>query len=222
MELTAGEVWSSILQAAQEVLPEQAFRTWLAPTRAVAISQDLLVVSTPNPFAVDWVEDKYAELLTALGESHFGRRFTLSVQFQANGKSAAPPPPPSELVPASVPSAASMPVSAPLAPAGGVRGIVPLNPRYVFDRFVVGGNNQLAAAAAHAVAEAPARHYNPLFIYGGVGLGKTHLMHAIGHAMLDREPGKRVMYLSSERFTNELVSAIQDGSMAEFRRLYRQ
>src|SRR3954471_10016646 len=133
MELTAGEVWSRILNAAQEVLPEQAFRTWLAPTRAVAISQDLLVVSTPNPFAVDWVEDKYAELLTALGESHFGRRFTLSVQFQANGKSAAPPPPPPDLAPSPVPTAAPAQATSAPAPSGGMRGTVPLNPRYVFD-----------------------------------------------------------------------------------------
>ncbi|MFL5381578.1 MAG: chromosomal replication initiator protein DnaA [Longimicrobiaceae bacterium] len=228
MELTAGEVWSRILKAAEAALPEQAFRTWLAPTQAVAISQDLLVVSTPNPFAVEWVEVRYAELLATLGESLFGRRFTLSVQFQANGKSALPPPP-VEIAPPPVPAAAplhapSLPAtpSAPAHAAGGIRGTVPLNPRYTFDRFVVGGNNQLAAAAAHAVAEAPARHYNPLFIYGGVGLGKTHLMHAIGHAMLERDPGKRVMYLSSERFTNEMVGAIQGGTMADFRRQYRQ
>ncbi|HEV7589386.1 MAG TPA: chromosomal replication initiator protein DnaA [Longimicrobium sp.] len=229
MELTAGEVWSRILKAAEAALPEQAFRTWLAPTQAVAISQDLLVVSTPNPFAVDWVEVRYAELLTTLGESLFGRRFTLSVQFQANGKTAALPPPPDEIAPPPVPAAAPLHApsppttsSAPAPAAGGIRGTVPLNPRYVFDRFVVGGNNELAAAAAHAVAQAPARHYNPLFIYGGVGLGKTHLMHAIGHAMLEREPGKRVMYLSSERFTNEMVGAIQGGTMADFRRQYRQ
>jgi len=228
MEHTAGEVWSRILDTAKAALPEQAFRTWLAPTEAVAISQELLVVSTPNPFAVDWVEDKYAELLTAIGERLFGRRFTLSVQFQADGKPAAAPPPPPEIAPSPVPAVApahaqhTTSLHAQSAPAGGVRGTVPLNPRYTFPRFVVGNNNQLAAAAAHAVAEAPAKHYNPLFVYGGVGLGKTHLMHAIGHAMLEREPGKRAMYISSERFTNELVSAIQEGSMAEFRRQYRQ
>ncbi|HEX2201979.1 MAG TPA: DnaA N-terminal domain-containing protein, partial [Longimicrobium sp.] len=155
MELTAGEVWSRILDGARRALPEQAFRTWLAPTQAVAISQDLLVVSTPNPFAVDWVEDKYAELLAGIGEQLFGRRFTLSVQFQANGKPAAVPPPPLELAPPSVhpsapqaqgapavhaPSPAAHPHAGASAPA---RPSAPLNPRYTFDRFVVGNNNQL-------------------------------------------------------------------------------
>jgi chromosomal replication initiator protein len=223
MELTAAEIWSRILESAKTALPEQAFRTWLAPTQAVAVSNDLLVVSTPNPFAVDWVEDKYAGLLTSIGEHLFGRRFTLSVQFQGNGKAASVPP--IDLAPAPPPAAPARIESAPQTHAGSqgadTRPLPPLNARYVFDRFVVGNNNQLAAAAAHGVAESPARLYNPLFIYGGVGLGKTHLMHAIGHAMLERDPGKRVMYLSSERFTNELVSAIQDGSMAEFRRQYR-
>ena len=226
MELTAGEIWSRILESAKTALPEQAFRTWLAPTQAVAISNDLLVVATPNPFAVDWVEDKYAALLTSIGEHLFGRRFTLSVQYQGNGKAASVPapidlaPPPSATPPAAPrPEAPAM--NAGIAAVDPRPVLAPLNPRYTFDRFVVGNNNQLAAAAAHAVAEAPARTYNPLFIYGGVGLGKTHLMHAIGHSILERDPGKRVMYLSSERFTNELVSAIQDGSMAEFRRQYR-
>jgi chromosomal replication initiator protein len=225
MELTAREIWSRILERAEATLSEQAFRTWLAPTEAVAVSNDLLVVSTPNPFAVDWVEDKYAELLTGIGEHLFGRRFTISVQFQVNGKVPVMPAtveaqsPPRPAAPAAARGAGAAPQA---APGDGPRPTAPLNPRYTFDRFVVGNNNQLAAAAAHAVAEAPARSYNPLFIYGGVGLGKTHLMHAIGAAMLARDAAKRVMYLSSERFTNELVSAIQEGSMAEFRRQYRQ
>ena len=204
------------------MLPEQAFRTWLAPTEAVAISQDLLVVSTPNQFAVDWVEDKYGELLAGIGERLFGRRFKVSVQFHGNGRT---PELPLPVVTTSVPTLVETP--APAAPAAqqplaAPVSTSPLNERYVFPRFVVGNNNQLAAAAAHAVAEAPARMYNPLFIYGGVGLGKTHLMHAIGHSLLERDPGKRVLYISSEQFTNELVGAIQAGQMPDFRRQYRQ
>lgn len=221
MELTASDIWSRILQEARDVLPEQAFRTWLAPTEAVGFSEDLLIISTPNPFAATWVEDKYAEMLTDIAERAFGRRFRLSVEPgtdraapPVHAPAPAPPPPP-----AAHPSAG---FSMPAVPQGGVRDSGRLNDRYTFDRFVVGNNNQLSAAAAHAVAEAPARTYNPLFIYGGVGLGKTHLMHAVGQVVLERHPSKRVVYLSSERFTNDLVSAIQGGTMAEFRRQYRQ
>jgi chromosomal replication initiator protein len=238
MELTAAEVWSRILDEARAALPEQAFRTWLAPTEAIAFSQDTLIVSTPNPFAADWVEDKYSELLTAIGERLIGRRFHLSVKPESNGHATRPAfgegthrngAAPAESTPFEAP--APRPQAAPQAPYIGSSGAAqsglsprnsPLNDRYTFDRFVVGNNSQLAAATAHAVAEAPARMYNPFFIYGGVGLGKTHLMHAIGHVVLSRDPGKRVIYVSSEQFTNELVSAIQEGTMAEFRRMYRQ
>jgi chromosomal replication initiator protein len=223
MELTATEVWSRILEGARAALPEQAFRTWLAPTEAVAISQDLLVVAAPSQFAADWVEDKYADLLSTLGDQIFGRRFTISVQYHRNGSQ---PELPFPVQPAEPPAPPPRAAAAPSAPAASgprmAEGSAPIHERYTFDRFVVGNNNQLAAAAAHAVAESPARNYNPLFIYGGVGLGKTHLMHAIGHAIQERDPSRRVMYLSSERFTNELVMAIQEGSMAEFRRKYRQ
>ena len=229
MELTATEVWSRILEEARTALPEQAYRTWLAPTEAVAISRNSLIISHPNPFAVQWVEDKYAELLAEIGQRAFGHRFAVSLQTLGNGHSpelplpvtlSAPPSPP----PASMVGSASArpPSTASSAARESPHPPAQLNERYTFDRFVVGNNNQLAAAAAHAVAESPAHLYNPLFIYGGVGLGKTHLMQAAGHALLERDGTKRVVYLSSEKFTNELVSAIQEGSMAEFRRQYRQ
>ncbi|MBW3627703.1 MAG: chromosomal replication initiator protein DnaA [Gemmatimonadetes bacterium] len=238
MELTAAEVWSRILDEARAAVPEQAFRTWLAPTEAIAFSQDTLIVSTPNPFAADWVEDKYAELLTAIGERLIGRRFHLSVKPEMNGqgvrpafgegahRNGSPAEPTAPFAPPATRAHAAVPTGPYIGSSGaspsGLTYNSPLNDRYTFDRFVVGNNSQLAAATAHAVAEAPARMYNPFFIYGGVGLGKTHLMHAIGHVVLSRDPGKRVIYVSSEQFTNELVSAIQEGTMAEFRRLYRQ
>lgn len=219
MELSASEVWSQILEEAREALTEQAFRTWLAPTRAISVSEDTLIVSTPNPFAVNWVKDKYANLLTSIGERLYGTRYEVLLQYSAGSTSDGPP-----ILELSLDGPPQEPVSR--TPVPEVSGVMDrsaqLNERYTFDRFVVGNNNQLAAAAAHAVAVTPAKLYNPLFIYGGVGLGKTHLMHAIGNAVQAESPGRRVLYLSSERFTNELISAIQAGTMAEFRRNYRQ
>jgi chromosomal replication initiator protein len=220
MELSASEVWSQILDEARGALPEQAFKTWLAPTEAVSVSRDTLIVATPNPFAVHWVEDKYSTLLAGIGERLYGTRYRLAVQY-APGKGGE-----QTLLPLveTAPAASTAPL--PLTRVGdhppASQVYAPLNERYTFERCVVGHHNQLAAAAALAVAEEPGRLYNPLFIYGGVGLGKTHLMHAIGNAVLARTPGKRVLYLSSERFTNELIGAIQGGTMPDFRRMYRQ
>jgi len=226
MELSAAEVWSEIVGGARASLTDQACRTWLDPLEAVAISQDMLIVHAPSLFAAGWVEDKYAELLAGIAERRLGHRIRISVRYQGGDRPSPPSLTSSQLAHAAPDSVPAAPAHRPSQPRSekpeSVGQASPLNERYTFDRFVVGNNNQLAAAAAHAVAEAPARMYNPLFVYGGVGLGKTHLMHAVGHALLEREPGKRVVYLSSERFTNELVSAIQGGSMAEFRRVYRQ
>jgi len=226
MELTAAEAWSRILERARTLLPEQAYRLWLEQTEALALSQDLLAVGAGSEFAAEWVEDKYGALLGEVAERVLGRRITLSFQHHPQS---VPVVRPAEAVrtagvvrpPATAATTAAPAVSA-AAPAGAFVVGSPLNDRYVFDRFVVGANNQLAVAASRAVAEAPARMYNPLFIYGGVGLGKTHLMHAIGHEVLDRRDGKRVAYISSERFTNDLISSIQEGRMAEFRRRYRE
>jgi chromosomal replication initiator protein len=218
MELTAAEAWSRILERARPELPEHTFRIWLEETQPLALSQDLLAVATPTDFAAEWIEDKYGALLSDVARQVFGRPLLISFQHQP-GETATPrrvAQPPQQTRSAPV----DMTASAPSIQPGGTVG-APLNERYTFDRFVVGNNNQLSAAACRAVAEAPARMYNPLFIYGGVGLGKTHLMHAIGHVLLERDPGKRVAYVSSERFTNDMIAAIQGGTNADFRRRYR-
>lgn len=230
MELTATEVWSRILEHAKSMLPDHLYRSWLAKTEPILLSDDQLVISTHDGFAAEWATSKYSELLGSAAEHLFGRR--LSITFREATESAsgrrpispvAPPPPPAP----SYSAIGDIPGGVTASPGTvGERGPAslgtPLNDRYTFDRFVVGTSNQLAAAACIAVSESPARIYNPLFIYGGVGLGKTHLMHAIGNALLTRDGGKRVAYITSERFTNDLIASIQQGRMADFRRRYRE
>ncbi|CAN5895336.1 chromosomal replication initiator protein DnaA [soil metagenome] len=226
MELTAAEAWSRILERARPLLPEHTFRIWLEHTEPVALSQELLAIAAGSDFAAEWIEDKYGDLLSDVAERVIGRRIVLTFQHRAregDGGNATrvmravqepqqAPAPPERNSPTPMTTT---------PPPGGVVFGSPLNERYTFERFVVGANNQLSAAACRAVAEAPARMYNPLFMYGGVGLGKTHLMHAIGHVLLLRDGSKRVAYVSSERFTNDLIASIQEGRMADFRRRYR-
>lgn len=218
MELTASELWSRILHLVQAGLPEQAFRTWLAGTRASGLSEGELFVEAPSQFHVEWLEDKYGSHLEEVARKILGR--PLSISFSTGDAATFPPIPTLEV-------AAALPRS-PAPSSGFNRGRASplpgpgLNGRYTFDRFVVGGDNQLAWAAAKAVAEKPALAYNPLFLYGGVGLGKTHLMHAIGNEIIQTSSHKRVSYVPSEQFTNELVTAIQEGTTADFRRRYRQ
>ncbi len=216
MEFSASELWSRILQMVQTGLPEQAFSTWLAGTRPVGLSDRELLVEAPSEFHVEWLEDKYGALLQETAARILGRPLFISF---CPGDSPTPPPVPSvELT--STSGAHSLASSSNLRPSDSPDP--GLNRRYTFERFVVGGDNQLAAAACSAVAEQPARMYNPLFLYGGVGLGKTHLMHAIGNAILAADASKRVAYVPSEQFMNELVTSIQEGKAAEFRRRYRK
>ena len=221
MELTATDLWARVLESARIGLPEQSYRTWLSGTSASTLTEAELVVEAPSQFHVEWIEDKFGAMLGELTRRVIGRPLRLVFR---SGKLPAPTVPVIELAPGS-PESPSTP--APVAHAPAPTAVVPrsasgLNERYTFDRFVVGSNNQLAAAACRAVAEKLARMYNPLFLYGGVGLGKTHLMHAIGNHILDQEPSRRIVYVSSEQFTNQLVGSIQEGSMGEFRRRYRQ
>ena len=224
MELTASDLWARVLESARAGMPEQSYRTWLSGTGASTLTEMELVVEAPSQFHVEWIEDKYGSLLSELTRRVVGR--PLRLLFRSSRLS--PPTVPAVELSQPAPEASTRAVAADASPAVGrtrptdAHAVHSLNERYTFDRFVVGSNNQLAAAACRAVAEKPARMYNPLFLYGGVGLGKTHLMHAIGMTILEREPTNHVVYVSSEQFTNHLVTSIQEGSMPAFRRRYRR
>lgn len=221
MELTAEEAWSKVLESARAKLPEQSYRTWLAATKAVALTAEALVVSAPSQFAVEWIEDKYGDLLNGLAKATLGRGFAVKFESRESAERNA-------TLFASVPGAGLEEIDEGegrlSGPSAGIPGRVigTLNPRYTLENFVVGSNSELSAAACLAVADAPGRAYNPLFICGGVGLGKTHLMHAIGNAVVEKFPSSRVAYIPTEQFTNELIQAIQARQTVAFHNRYRR
>jgi chromosomal replication initiator protein len=210
MDLSPVEVWSRLLTRARQDLPEQTFRTWLEPTEALRLDDSTLVVGTHDGFMADWNEKRYTELLESYGPLVLGE--PIRVVFEVHG----------ERKTRSQMDLFVAPPSAPEAGAAPTPTSAPLNERYSFEHFVVGKSNELAAAAAHAVAQAPGKVYNPLFVYGPTGLGKTHLMQAIAHEILARHPGTRVTYIGTEQFTNDLVGSIQTRTTVDFRRRYRE
>ena len=211
MEQSAKETWKRLLERARVRLPEPTLRTWLEPAEAVSLEDGKLVVATPDQFAAEWNESKHSALLSDLSSEVLGQRVEVSFRVQ---EERAKRPQMDFFV------AAPGPVSQAPAAGGAAPWALPLNERYTFTTFVVGKSNELAAAAASAVAEAPGRTYNPLFIYGATGLGKTHLMQAIAHAVLGRSPTRSV-YVGAEQFINEVIEGIHANKMPEFRRRYR-
>jgi chromosomal replication initiator protein len=223
MELTAPEVWARIQDAVRDAVPDHAFSSWIEGVRAVALTEGELLLEAGNRFKAEWLEDKYGDLLEARGADVVGRRLRITVRGAASPDAFEPPavrldPPstPSEPVPSVTRRSTASQSRLLTARTPG------LNERYTFERFVVGPNNQLASAAAGAAADKPGRLYNPLVFYGGVGLGKTHLMHALGHRVLQSNPDARVAYVSAEQFLNEMITAIQRGTTAQFRARYRE
>ncbi len=219
MELTAQEAWAKILESARVRLPGHSFHTWLAPTRAIALSEDTLLISAPSHFAAEWIEDKYGELLVPLVRRLLGDSFKLAIETRADGDStqpldAMPGAGLAEIAERERPEPSPLPTVA--RTVGGE-----LNPQLTLERFVVGRSNEFAFALCQAVADAPGRHYNPLFIHGGVGLGKTHLLHAIGNHVARTCPALTVAYLTSEQFTNALIAAIRNRRTAQFQARYR-
>ena len=218
MELTAAQLWSRIQEIARSSVSEQAFHTWIASAKPLTSTSDELVLEAQNPFHVEWLEDKFGSLLASAGEHVLGRPLHISVTCAAEQT---PIPLPSmEIASSPVPPSSALSDPSRYQPAATSSPF--LNDRYTFDHFVVGDHNQIAVAASRAVAEQPAKRYNPVFLYGGVGLGKTHLMQAIGHQVLLADPSRRVAYISSEQFTNELITSIREGATASFRSRYRK
>ncbi|HWP36462.1 MAG TPA: chromosomal replication initiator protein DnaA [Gemmatimonadales bacterium] len=209
MELSAKEAWSRVLERARRELPDATVRTWLEPAEALRLNEGRLVLAAPDQFAAEWNATKHAPLLSRLAGEALGS--PVDVVFQVQEERTRRAQMDFFVAPPSTAEAAAEPA----------RHSTPLNERYTFRTFVIGKSNELAAAAAHAVAEAPGRTYNPLFIYGATGLGKTHLMQAIAHAVLAHKNGYRAVYMGAEQFINDVIESIHSRTMSEFRRRYR-
>jgi len=206
----SSDLWQSALDALERKFSKPIFEMWIKPLRLVSLSGDELRLAVQNNFARDWVENRLKGQIAEVLAEIFGTGVQL--QFTVLAETA-------EVAQSSTASLAAP--AAPIRPQGDFRP-GNLNSRYTFEEFVIGNSNRFAHAAAQAVAAAPARAYNPLFLYGGVGLGKTHLMHAIGHRVLQDNPDANVVYVSSEKFTNEFIIAVQNNKTVEFRNKYRQ
>jgi chromosomal replication initiator protein len=203
-------LWDEILVRIETKVNRHSFYTWFRPTTFVAEDRVSVTVRVPNPLFKEWLTKHYATVITeATSELN---RPSLAVQFVADSQVDTP------MIPLTTEEAIALesgaPPTAQLGPAG-------LNSRYTFDTFIVGSSNQFAHAACRAVAEAPSRSYNPLFIYGGVGLGKTHLMHAVGQYVLQHDRNLKLTYISSERFMNEMINAVRYDRVLDFRERYR-
>jgi chromosomal replication initiator protein len=204
--MTGTNIWDRVLSRIEAKVNRHSFYTWFKPTAFVSDETGSIRVRVPNALFSDWLTKHYAAVLAeALGEVERPGSQVLFVTEESRPVVEPPvaPPPPIE------------PIAEDDQPQGG------LGPRYSFDTFIVGPSNQFAHAACRAVAEAPSRSYNPLFIYGGVGLGKTHLMHAIGHYVLHHLKSLKLTYISSERFMNEMINAVRYDRVLDFRERYR-
>ncbi len=213
--MDAKQVWRAALGELQVSLSPANYETWLRDTHLVDVDDQRFRIAVPNGFAKDWLETRYRSLISQTLARVVG--YSVQVEFVVTGPGEAQ-------VQAAEVAAQAIRVEPTRvgAPEGAAGGATYLNQRYLFSNFIVGSANRLAHAASLSVAERPGHAYNPLFLYGGVGLGKTHLMHAIGNAVVSKFPRKRVVYATSEKFTNEFITSIQQGKIDEFRARYRR
>ncbi|HEY3365288.1 MAG TPA: chromosomal replication initiator protein DnaA [Symbiobacteriaceae bacterium] len=217
MKTELSQVWQQCLDLLERQLPKSSMENWLKTTKPVAVVDDTIILAVPGEFAKDRLESRYGVLVRQALKDLTNRNMTLKFVSNPNiieeypGTPSPTGGPPQEVAATATPS----------APPVHDTPLHRLNARYTFDSFVVGNSNRFAHAASLAVAEKPAKAYNPLFIYGGVGLGKTHLMHAIGHYVYGQNPHSRITYISTETFTNEFINALRDNSTLEFQNRYR-
>jgi chromosomal replication initiator protein len=222
--MDAKQVWRAALGELQVSLSPANYETWLRDTQLVDVDEQRFRIAVPNGFAKDWLETRYRSLISQTLARIVG--YSVQVEFMVSavgGDGVEPAAADSPNGHAPAPAIASeQHVRVEATRVGGEGGATNLNPRYTFANFIVGSANRLGHAASLSVAERPGHAYNPLFLYGGVGLGKTHLMHAIGNQVMARFPRKRVVYATSEKFTNEFITSIQQGKIDEFRGRYRR
>jgi chromosomal replication initiator protein len=207
------QIWDAVLQHLEGRINSENLETWIRPLRLSALGKDRAYLVAPNRFYVEWVESNFLPELREALHKATGTAFTLRFEYDENEPPSEPAAAPAVEVEAEEPLSASPPT--PTSPG--------VHPDKTFRNFVVGASNQFAQAAAQAVAEAPGHpQYNPLFIYGSTGLGKTHLLHAIGNTVLQRDPHCQILYTTAEKFTNELIEALRFKNMSEFRDRYRK
>jgi len=211
------DLWNQVLAKLEEQLSGPTFETWIKPTQIQTLSQQQLTLLTDNPFARNWLQKHYLTQISDVAAEILGRTVSVSITVKDDVKRS---PSPSEAATADVPATGTI-TSLPDVPSKSRTASSELNPKAIFSRFVVGANNRMAHAAALAVAESPGREFNPLFLCGGVGLGKTHLMQAIGHYRIENDKDAKVAYVSTETFTNDLIASIRRDTMQSFREQYR-
>jgi len=202
-------IWEAILARISTLVNTQSFQTWFKPTRLIKYEDGRLVIEGPNPFFIDWLAEHHQDKIKVAAMETLGKEVTLEFT--------APPAKARKSVEPVNRTRRDLVVTEPVVLPNRVH----LNARYTFEEFIVGSGNRLAHAAAFAVAEHPAKAYNPLFIYGGVGLGKTHLIQAIGHHIISHRPDLKISYVTAETFVNELIQAIRSGVTLEFKERYR-
>ena len=208
MDTHAQKVWGAAQNRLQGMLTQEIFNLWFAPIKAAQLEGDILTLEVPNNYFELWLKDNYLGLMQDVLGKEAGD--SLKIRFLAREEALA-----------AMPNLPRRSETAEEAEPDNGREF-PLNPRNTFDTFVVGNNNTFAHAAAISVAQMPGKSYNPLFVYSGVGLGKTHLLHAIGHHVAATRKRTKVVYVSSEKFTNEFIDAVQNNQLVRFRKKYRQ